>query len=96
MKNLLFSLFYFLFSLSFSAKAQEPEDSVIVVKGQVSDYTITLKKKKFRTGQVTGPDGKPLEGATVMFQYSPVHDNTDFRLKLWEKPEDRGWRKRWR
>ena len=77
MKNLLFSLFFFLFSVSFSAKAQEPEDSVIVVKGQVSDYTITLKKKKFRTGQVTGPDGKPLEGATVMFQYSPVHDNTD-------------------
>jgi len=57
--------------------AQEPEDSVIVVKGQVSDYTITLKKKKFRSGQITGPDGKPLEGATVMYQYSPVHDNTD-------------------
>jgi hypothetical protein len=77
MKNLLFPLFFFLFSVSLSAKAQEPEDSVIVVKGQISDYTITLKKKKFRTGQVLGPDGKPLEGATVMFQYSPVHDNTD-------------------
>lgn len=77
MKNILFPLSIFLFSFSLSAKAQEPEDSVIVVKGQVSDYTITLKKKKFRTGQVTGTDGKPLEGATVMFQYSPVHDNTD-------------------
>ena len=77
MKNLLLPLFFFLFSLSFSAKAQESEDSVIVVKGQVSDYTITLKKKKFRTGQVTDPDGNPLEGATVMYQYSPAHDNTD-------------------
>lgn len=77
MKNILFPLSIFLFSFSLSAKAQEPEDSVIVVKGQVSDYTITLKKKKFRTGQVNGTDGKPLEGATVMFQYSPVHENTD-------------------
>ena len=77
MKNLFLPLFCFLFSISFSAKAQEPEDSVIVVKGQVSDYTITVKKKKFRSGQVLGPDGKPLEGATVMYQYSPAHDNTD-------------------
>ncbi|MGE5428731.1 MAG: hypothetical protein ACM3O8_12615, partial [Methylococcaceae bacterium] len=57
--------------------AQEPEDSVVVVKGQVSDYYITVKKKKYRSGQITGPDGKPLEGATVMFQFSPIHDNTD-------------------
>ena len=77
MKNQLLPFFFFLFSLSVSVKAQEPEDSVVVVKGQVSDYTITLKKKKFRTGQVFGPDGKPLEGATVMYQYSPAHDNTD-------------------
>ncbi len=77
MKNLLLLFSFFLFSVSISAKAQEPEDSVVVVKGQVSDYTIILKKKKFRTGQVLGPDGKPLEGATVMYQYSPAHDNTD-------------------
>lgn len=77
MKNLFLPLFFFLFSLSISVKAQEPEDSVIVVKGQVSDYTITVKKKKFRSGQVLGPDGKPLEGATVMYQYSPAHDNAD-------------------
>jgi hypothetical protein len=57
--------------------AQEPEDSVVVVKGQVSDYYITIKKKKYRSGQITGPDGQPLEGATVMFLHSPVHDNTD-------------------
>ena len=62
----------------FLAHPQELEDSVIVIKGQVSDYYITVKKKKkFRSGHVTGSDGKPLEGATVMFQYSPVHANTD-------------------
>ncbi|HEY3369979.1 MAG TPA: family 43 glycosylhydrolase [Prolixibacteraceae bacterium] len=66
-----------LFSFPTQSTAQEPEDSVVVVKGQVSDYYITIKKKKFRTGQITGPDGMPLEGATVMFQYSPIHDNTD-------------------
>jgi len=58
-------------------KAQEHEDSVVVVKGQVSDYFITIKKKKYRTGQITGPDGKALAGATVMYQYSPIHDNTN-------------------
>ena len=77
MKNLLLPFFFFFFSVSVLVKAQEPEDSVVVVKGQVSDYTITIKKKKFRTGQVLGPDGKPLQGATVMYQYSPAHDNTD-------------------
>ena len=79
MKKLLLTFIIFSFFFAFQATAQELEDSVIVVKGQVSDYTITLKKKKFRTGQVTDSDGKPLEGATVMFQYSPVHDNTDAR-----------------
>ena len=74
MKNLFLTFSIFLFSFSMPTKAQESRDSVIVVKGQVSDYTITLKKKKFRTGQVTGPDGKPLEGATVMYQFSPAHD----------------------
>lgn len=77
MKKILLTLIACPLFFAFQATAQEPEDSVIVVKGQVSDYTITIKKKKFRTGQVTGPDGQPLEGATVMFQYSPVHDNTD-------------------
>lgn len=73
-------LFVFILSIcgySSTTTAQEPEDSVIVVKGQVSDYYITIKKKNHRVGQITGPDGKPLVGATVMFQYSPVHDNTD-------------------
>lgn len=57
-------------------KSQE-EDSVIVVKGQVSDYYISVKKKKMLSGKVTDQNGQPLEGATVMFQYSPMHCNTD-------------------
>ena len=77
MQKVILILLIFNFCFSNLNFAQEIEDSVIVVKGQVSDYTITLKKKKFRSGQITGPDNKRLEGATVMFQYSPVHDNTD-------------------
>ena len=77
MKKILLCLLVCVSCFPFLARPQEPEDSVIVVKGQVSDYYITVKKKKFRSGLITGPDGKPLEGATVMFQYSPVHDNTD-------------------
>lgn len=76
-KIILLLLVFTLCWYPFAGTAQESEDSVIVVKGQVSDYYITVKKKKFRTGRITGPDGKPLEGATVMFQYSPIHDNTD-------------------
>ena len=33
--------------------------------------------KHFLEGTITGPDGKPLEGATVMFTASPVHYTTD-------------------
>ncbi|HSO86337.1 MAG TPA: family 43 glycosylhydrolase [Draconibacterium sp.] len=77
MQKIILILVIFTLCFSFLNHAQEREDSVIVVKGQVSDYTITVRNKKFREGQITGPDGKPLEGATVMFQYSPVHHNTD-------------------
>ena len=76
MRNLFLIFVIGAFFFPFSANSQE-KDSVMVVKGQVSDYYITVKKKKFRTGQITDFLGKPLEGATVMFQYSPVHDNTD-------------------
>ena len=56
---------------------QEPQDSVIVVKGQVSDYYITVKKKRnFAQDRLPGLMASLL-GATIMFQYSPVHDNTD-------------------
>ena len=61
MKNLIFLFFFFLFSISFQAKAQESEDSVVVVKGQVSDYYISVKKKKMLTGKVTDEKGQPQE-----------------------------------
>lgn len=67
------------------AQRNNDGDSVIVVKGQVSDYYITVTKERILEGVVTGPDGKPLQGATVMFKASPVHCNTDaggrYRLK---------------
>ena len=50
-----------------NAQVNERGDSVIVIKGQVSDYYITVSQKHFLEGTITGPDGKPLEGATVMF-----------------------------
>lgn len=53
------------------------QDSVKVVKGQVSDYYISMAKTYEITGTVTDSQGHPLEGATVMFFASPVHCNTD-------------------
>ena len=50
-----------------NAQVNERGDSVIVIKGQVSDYYITVSPEHFLEGTITGPDGKPLEGATVMF-----------------------------
>ena len=55
-----------------NAQVNERGDSVIVIKGQVSDYYITVSPEHFLEGTITGPDGKPLEGATVMFTASPV------------------------
>lgn len=67
------------------AQEKEKKDSVIVVKGQVSDYYITVSEPHILEGIVTGPDGVPLEGATVMFAASPIHCNTDaaghYRIK---------------
>jgi hypothetical protein len=77
MKNLIYLLIACSFFFVFQAKAQESEDSVVVVKGQVSDYYISVKKKKMLSGKVTDQKGQPVEGATVMFQYSPIHCNTD-------------------
>ncbi len=54
-----------------NAQVNERGDSVIVIKGQVSDYYITVSQKHFRRYDYR-PDGKPLEGATVMFTASPV------------------------
>ena len=52
-------------------------DSVKVVKGQVSDYYIPVVTQYSVTGVVTDAQGRPLEGATVMWLHSPAHCNTD-------------------
>lgn len=52
-------------------------DSIKVVKGQVSDYYIPVVINYEVTGIVTDENGEPLEGATVMWLYSPAHCNTD-------------------
>lgn len=61
--------------VSFGSRLQP--DSVIVVKGQVSDYYITITKERVVKGTVQDRNGNPLEGATVMLKSSPVHCNTD-------------------
>ncbi len=52
-------------------------DSVKVVKGQVSDYYIPVVSQYEVSGMVSDEQGMPLEGATVMWLYSPAHSNTD-------------------
>ena len=53
------------------------QDSVKVVKGQVSDYYIPVVNEYELTGIVTDEHDQPLEGATVMFFASPAHCTTD-------------------
>ena len=57
--------------------ASASTDSVKVVKGQVSDYYIPVVVQQDVTGVVTDLQGRPLEGATVMWLHSPAHCNTD-------------------
>ena len=57
--------------------ASASNDTVKVVKGQVSDYYIPVVTSYDVTGMVTDASGHPLEGATVMWLYSPAHCNTD-------------------
>lgn len=52
-------------------------DTVKVVKGQISDYYIPVVEKKMLEGKVTDSNGHPIEGATVMFFASPIHCNTN-------------------
>ncbi len=59
------------------AVPNSPDDSVKVVKGQVSDYYIPVNTTYEMSGVVTDEHGKPLEGATVMFFSSPMHCNTN-------------------
>ena len=54
-----------------------PDDSIRVVKGQVSDYYITVTKDRIVKGRVVDEQRRPLEGATVMFFASPMHCTTD-------------------
>lgn len=66
------------------------KDSIKVVKGQVSDYFIPVVETREITGVVTDESGQPLEGATVMFVASPIHQNTDSqgRFTLTAGPAD--------
>ncbi len=57
--------------------AQASNDSVKVIKGQVSDYYIPVITQYDLAGVVTDAAGQPLQGATVMWLYSPAHSNTD-------------------
>ena len=70
------SIFGLTLAATLAAGAQ-PVDSVKVVKGQVSDYYIPVVKQRKVEGRVTDASGHSLEGATVMFLYSPMHCNTD-------------------
>ena len=65
------------FSVFTAGNASEAKSTVRVVKGQVSDYFITETENRNVTGIVYDENGKPLEGATVMFFASPMHSNTD-------------------
>ena len=67
-------ILFFAFPFITSVKAQD--DSVIVVKGQVSDYYITVSKPRIIEGYIVDEKNNPLSGATVMFVASPVHYNT--------------------
>lgn len=66
-------------AMSSQAKSSHPDDSVRVVKGQVSDYYIPINTSYVISGKVTDEQGRPIEGATVMFFASPLHCNTNAR-----------------
>ncbi len=53
-----------------------PDDSIKVVKGQVSDYYITVTQDRIVKGHVLDTNRQPLAGATVMFFASPMHNTT--------------------
>lgn len=76
--------FLTLMTLLLGMSALASNDSVKVIKGQVSNYYIPVVTQYDVTGVVTDVAGRPLEGATVMWLYSPAHCNTDaqgrFRL----------------
>lgn len=65
-------------------------DSIVTVKGQISDYFIPVTVTHEVKGKILDADGRPLEGATVMFFASPIHDNTaaDGSFSLTAAPTD--------
>ncbi|MDR2466416.1 MAG: family 43 glycosylhydrolase [Prevotellaceae bacterium] len=69
-------IFFTLSLLSLEVRALPRNDSVKVVKGQVSDYYISTAKPATTEGYVTDENGAPLHGATVMPLASPVHCNS--------------------
>ncbi|GHV20836.1 endo-1,4-beta-xylanase [Clostridia bacterium] len=66
------------------------QDSVRVVKGQISDYYIPVAVNEPVNGHVYDEQRQALEGATVMFRYSPVHVNTsaDGAFRIEASPYD--------
>lgn len=64
--------------IAFAALAAKatPDDSIKVVKGQVSDYYITVTQDRIVKGHVLDTNRRPLAGATVMFFASPMHSTT--------------------
>lgn len=64
--------------IAFAALAAKatPDDSIKVVKGQVSDYYITVTQDRIVKGHVLDTNRQPLAGATVMFFASPMHNTT--------------------
>jgi xylan 1,4-beta-xylosidase len=64
-------------ALARSINSYDVSDTVKVVKGQVSNYYISVHHTYEITGCVIDEKGTPLEGATVMFFASPCHCNTD-------------------
>ena len=70
--------------IAFAALAAKatPDDSIKVVKGQVSDYYITVTQDRIVKGHVLDTNRQPLAGATVMFFASPMHNTTCPRRQL--------------
>lgn len=77
MKHWHFTLAFLAVMTAWHLQSQAAIDSVKVVKGQVSDYYIPVVTQYEVTGIVTDDQHNPLEGATVMWLYSPAHCNTD-------------------
>ncbi len=79
--NIRLSIFALAATVSAALAPHASADSIKVVKGQVSDYYIPVVTQYHVTGVVTDAAGNPLDGATVMWLYSPCHSTTDAQGK---------------